>query len=93
MSSGMDSESKRALADFKSQLAKVVVNILGKYNKVDCKVGRIMDNTDFKYLARKVCVCQCVSPCFCVCQCVSRSFCGWVGAERGWKQYARICYC
>ena len=50
----MDPAAKRALNDFKAQLAKVVVGILGKYNKVDCKVGRIMDSKDFKYLARKV---------------------------------------
>lgn len=50
----MDATSKKALADFKSQLAKIVVNNLGKYNKVDCKAGRIMDNSDFKYVARKV---------------------------------------
>ena len=53
-SADLDPASKRALAEFKNQMAKVVVNILGKYNKVDCKVGRIMDNADFKYLARKV---------------------------------------
>lgn len=47
--------TKKQLADFKGQMAKFVVNILGKYNKVDCKTGRIMDNSDFKYLARKVC--------------------------------------
>jgi len=51
---GMDAESRRQLNEFKSQLAKVVVNILGRYNKVDCKVGRIMENNDFKYLARKL---------------------------------------
>ena len=50
----VDPATKKALADFKSQLAKLVVNVLGKYNKVDCKVGRIMDNNDFKYIARKV---------------------------------------
>jgi hypothetical protein len=50
----VDPATKKALAEFKSQLAKLVVNVLGKYNKVDCKVGRIMDNNDFKYIARKV---------------------------------------
>lgn len=51
---GADESSKKALALFKNQLAKVVVSNLGKYNKVDCKVGRIMDSSDFKYLARKL---------------------------------------
>ena len=50
----MDPAAKRALNDFKAQLAKVVVGVLGKYNKVDCNIGRIMDSKDFKYLARKV---------------------------------------
>ena len=50
----VDPVTKKALAEFKGQLAKHVVNVLGKYNKVDCKVGRIMDNNDFKYIARKV---------------------------------------
>ena len=50
----MDPATKKAMADFKGSLAKLVVNVLGKYNKVDCKVGRIMDNNDFKYIARKV---------------------------------------
>jgi len=50
----VDEGSKKSLALFKSLLAKVVVNNLGKYNKVDCKVGRIMDSADFKYLARKL---------------------------------------
>ena len=50
----MDPAMKRALAEFKGQLAKVVVNNLSKYNKVDCKEGRIMDSNDFKYIARKV---------------------------------------
>ena len=50
----MDPAAKRALNDFKAQLAKVVVGVLGKYNKVDCSIGRIMDSKDFKYLARKV---------------------------------------
>jgi len=50
----VDPATKKAMADFKGSLAKLVVNVLGKYNKVDCKVGRIMDNNDFKYIARKL---------------------------------------
>lgn len=50
----IDPISKKSLADFKSQLAKIVVTNLSKYNKVDCSVGRIMDSNDFKFVARKL---------------------------------------
>eukprot|EP00050_Salpingoeca_kvevrii_P022531 m.127868 g.127868 ORF g.127868 m.127868 type:complete len:126 (+) comp9736_c0_seq4:3-380(+) len=36
------------------QLSKVIVEVLNKYRKDDCKVGRITSKEDFKYLAKKV---------------------------------------
>eukprot|EP00050_Salpingoeca_kvevrii_P022530 m.127857 g.127857 ORF g.127857 m.127857 type:complete len:101 (+) comp9736_c0_seq2:3-305(+) len=37
------------------QLSKVIVEVLNKYRKDDCKVGRITSKEDFKYLAKKLC--------------------------------------
>lgn len=47
--------SERRLKEkFKSDLSEHIKNVLNPYRKHDCKVGRILCNDDFKYLAKKV---------------------------------------
>jgi len=49
------SEKARKIKDvFRSRLANTIVGVLNPYRKSDCRQGRINNNEDFKYLARKV---------------------------------------
>ena len=42
---------------FLAQVSVAIVEILGRYRKDNCKVGRITNTDDFKHLARKVLFC------------------------------------
>ncbi|GFT66795.1 histone-lysine N-methyltransferase SETD2 [Nephila pilipes] len=39
---------------FRTKMSSYIVHCLNAYRKPDCKVGRIVNNEDFKYLARKL---------------------------------------
>ena len=39
---------------FRADVSALVVQVLNPYRKPDCKVGRIDNKDDFKYLARKL---------------------------------------
>lgn len=52
---GFNKLSERKLRDkFKAALSEHIKSCLNPYRRFDCKVGRILSNDDFKFLARKV---------------------------------------
>ncbi|XP_054168014.1 histone-lysine N-methyltransferase SETD2-like [Oppia nitens] len=40
--------------NFRNKMSEYVVHCLNQYRRTDCKKGRIVNNNDFKYLARKL---------------------------------------
>lgn len=52
---GLSPATERKIKDsFRANMANTMVQILNPYRKRDCKQGRIINNEDFKHLARKV---------------------------------------
>ena len=46
--------TRKVLEHFRVKMSQYVVHCLNPYRRNDCKQGRILNNDDFKYLARKV---------------------------------------
>ncbi|RWS30302.1 putative histone-lysine N-methyltransferase-like protein [Leptotrombidium deliense] len=50
-----ESKTERRIKEkFKAEMSEHIKHCLNPYRRIDCRVGRILNNDDFKYLARKL---------------------------------------
>ena len=49
-----DKKERRIKEKFKAEMSEHIKYCLNPYRKIDCRVGRILCNDDFKYVARRV---------------------------------------
>ena len=50
------SSTRQIQEQFRNKMSEYVVHCLNPFRKPECKKGRILNNNDFKFLARKVCL-------------------------------------